>query len=117
MKRPNPYIWLTIIWCLVALINAVSCVVSFVDGNLAIGAIALCVSVGFAFTAGRLFEKAKTIAEFNRTQKWLHDFAKDLAEMGKELEKAMQKEVDGDPFTEFINEKNVPFAEVERKEK
>lgn len=117
MKRPNPYIWLTIIWCLIAGVNAVSCVVNFVDGNLAIGAIVLCVSVGFAFTAGRLFEKAKTIAEFNRTQKWLHDFAKELQEFGKAVENAKQKEVDGDPFAEFINEEKVPFAEVERKEK
>ena len=117
MKRPNPYIWLTIIWCLIAGVNAVSCVVNFVDGNLAIGAIVLCVSVGFAFTAGRLFEKAKTIAEFNRTQKWLHDFAKELQEFAKEAEKAKQKEVDGDPFAEFIDERNVPFAEVEKKEK
>lgn len=117
MKRPNPYIWLTIIWCLIAGVNAVSCVVNFVDGNLAIGAIGLCVSVGFAFTAGRLFEKAKTIAEFNRQQKWLHDFAKELQDFGKEVEKARQAEIDGDPFAEFINEKNIPFPEVERKEK
>ena len=117
MKRPNPYIWLTIIWAVLTVAFAVASVVLFVDGQLAIGAFLVCVCGGFAFTAGRLFEKAVQIAEFNRQQKWLHDFAKELQEFGKEVEKARQSEIDGDPFTEFINEKNVPFAEVERKEK
>lgn len=117
MKRPNPYIWLTIIWCFTTVIDTVACVVNFVGGNLAIGAIFACVAVGFAFTAGRLFEKAVQIAELNRQQKWLHDFAKELQEFGKEVERARQAEIYGDPFAEFINEKNVPFAEVERKEK
>lgn len=117
MKRPNPYIWLTIIWAVLTVAFAVASVVLFVDGQLAIGAFLVCVCGGFAFTTGRLFEKAVEIVEMNRHEKWLHDFAKDLAEMGKAFEKANQKEVDGDPFAEFINERNVPFAEVERKEK
>ena len=117
MKRPNPYIWLTIIWCFTAVIDTAACIVNFVDGDLAIGAMFAFIAVGFAFVAGRLFEKAVQIAEMNRQAKWLHDFAKDLAKMGQELEKARQAEIDGDPFSEFINEKNVPFAEVERKDK
>jgi hypothetical protein len=117
MKRPNPYIWLTIIWSVLTVAFAVASVVLFVDGQLAIGAFLVCVCGGFAFTAGRLFEKAVQIAEMNRQAKWLHDFAKELQEFGKAVENANKKEVDGDPFAEFINERNVPFAEVERKEK
>jgi hypothetical protein len=96
---------------------AVASVVLFVDGQLAVGAFLVCVCGGFAFTSGRMFEKAVQVAEFNRQQKWIHDFAKELQEFGKEVEKARQKEVDGDPFAEFINEKNIPFPEVGRKEK
>lgn len=117
MKRPNPYIWLTIIWAVLTVAFAVASVVLFVDGQLAVGALLVCVCGGFAFTAGRLFEKAVQIAEFNRQQKWLHDFAKELQEFGKEVEKARKAEIDGDPFAEFINEKNIPFPEVGRKEK
>lgn len=117
MKRPNPYIWLTIIWSVLTVAFAVASVVLFVDGQIAIGALLVCVCGGFAFTAGRMFEKAVQIAEFNRQQKWLHDFAKELQEFGKEVEMARQKEVDGDPFVEFCNERNLPFPEVERKEK
>ncbi len=117
MKRPNPYIWLTIIWAVLTVAFAVASVVLFVDGQLAVGAFLVCVCGGFAFTAGRLFEKACAIAEMNRQQKWLHDFAKSLRELGEETEKAKQKEVDGDPFAEFGNERNLPFPEVERKEK
>lgn len=117
MKRPNHYIWLTIIWFFTAVIDTAVCIVNFVDGDLAIGTMLAFIAVGFAFVAGLLFEKAAQIAEMNRQAKWLHDFAKDLAEMGKELEKARQAEIDGDPFAEFINEKNVPFPEAERKEK
>jgi hypothetical protein len=117
MKRPNPYILLTIIWSVLTVAFAVASVVLFVDGQLAVGVLLIACCGGFAFTAGRLFEKACAIAEFNRQQEWLHNFAKELAEMGKEVEKARQYEIDGDPFAEFINERNVPFAEVERKEK
>lgn len=117
MKRPNHYIWLTIIWGVLTVAFAIASVVLFVDGQLAIGAFLVCVCGGFAFTAGRLFEKACSIAEMNRQQKWLQDFAKELQEFGKAVEKAKQTEIDGDPFAEFINERNVPFAEVERKEK
>lgn len=117
MKRHNPYIWLTIIWAVLTVAFAVASVVLFVDGQLAVGAFLVCVCGGFAFTAGRLFEKAVQIAELNRRQKWLHDFTKELQEFGKEVEKARQAEIDGDPFAEFINEKNIPFPEVERKEK
>ena len=116
MKRHNPYIWLTIIWAVLTVAFAVASVVLFVDGQLAIGAILVCVCGGFAFTAGRFFEKAAEVAEMNRHQEWLHDFAKELAEFGKAVENANKKEVNGDPFTEFINERNIPFPEVEIKE-
>ena len=116
MKRKNPYIWLTIIWAVLTMAFAVASVVLFVGGQLFVGSFLVCVCGGFAFTAGRLFEKALQIAEHNRQQKWLHDFAQSLKELAKEAEKARQKELDGDPFAEFINERNVPFPEVGRKE-
>ncbi len=117
MKNRNPYIWLTIIWAVLTVAFAVASVVLFVDGQLAVGVLLIACCGGFAFTAGRLFEKALQIAELNRRQKWLHDFAKDLAEMGRQAEKERQAKIDGDPFAEFGNERNVPFPEVERKEK
>lgn len=117
MKHRNHYIWLTIIWAVLTVAFAVASVVLFVSGQIFVGAFLVCVCGGFAFTAGRLFEKALQIAELNRRQKWLHDFAKDLAEMGRQAEKERQAKIDGDPFAEFCNERNLPFPEVGKKEK
>lgn len=115
MKRPNHYIWLTIIWALFTVAFAVATTVEFVGGHLHNGVILICVCGGFGFTTGRLFEKAVQIAGMNRQEKWLHDFAKELQEFGKAVEKAKQTEIDDDPFAEFIEEKNIPFPETKRK--
>lgn len=113
MKQPNPYIWLMIIWSVLTVAFQVASVVCYVEVNSGVGAILGGCSVGFAFTVGWLFAKAVQIAELNRQQKWLTDFAKDLREWAQEV----AREQEGKPFAEFDNPSEAPFPEVERKEK
>lgn len=112
MKRKNPYILVAIIWAVLTVAFAVSSVVLFVDGELAIGALLVCVACGFAFVAGRIVEKALQIAELNRQQKWLHDFAKSLHDLAQEEAKRRENE----PFAEFDKPSEMPFEEVRNKE-
>ena len=112
MKHKNPYILIAIIWAVLTVAFAVSSVVLFVDGRLAIGAFMVCVSCGFAFATGGLCEKARAIAEFNAQCKWLHNIAKEIEDMAKNYEQVKANE----PFAEFDKPSEVPFEEVRNKE-
>lgn len=112
MKRKNPYILVAIIWAVLTVAFAVSSVVRFVDGEIVIGALLVCVACGFAFTLGRLVEKAMAIAEWNRQVRFLEQAHEALNDFVAELEKAEENR----PFKEFDKPSEVPFEEVRNKE-
>jgi hypothetical protein len=91
MKLKNYYAWLLPFWIISTLLDSISCVVNFVEGNLAVGFIFIVLAVSFAFVSGILFEKALAIHKHNKTCDWLHEIAKELME--EELV----------PFKEFEN--------------
>ncbi len=113
MKRKNPYILVAIIWTLLTVIFAVASVVQFVDGDIGIGALLVCVACGFAFATGGLCEKARAIAEFNSQVRFLEQAHEALTDFVSELEKAK----DNEPFPEFDTPSELPFEEVRNKEK
>lgn len=95
MKIKNHYILLCVIWVIASISNAVSCVVNFVDGKLAVGFIFLILSVAFAFVSGILLEKALEIHNHNKEVDWLHEIAQELQE--EQISKIK-------PFEEFEND-------------
>lgn len=122
MKRKNPYILVAIIWAVLTVALQVASVVLFVDGRLAVGALLVCVACGFAFATGVLFQQAKEIAEWNKQCDWLHSIAVSLQEMtDEEINETAklwwQYQKEKEPFAEFDKPSEVPFPEVERKEK
>lgn len=80
MKIKNNYAWLCVIWTLATLLNTVSCVIEFVDGNLVWGTLLLIIAVAFSFVSGSLLQKSLEIRKHNQTCDWLHDIAEDLRE-------------------------------------
>ena len=112
MKRKNPYILVAIIWSVLTVVFAVSSVVLFVDGELAIGALLVCVACGFAFSTGWLYEKARASAEWNSQVRFLEQAHEALNDFVAELEKAEENR----PFKEFDKPSEVPFEEVKNKE-
>ena len=112
MRRKNPYILVAIIWSVLTVAFAVSSVVLFVDGELAIGALLVCVACGFAFTTGWLYEKARAIAEWDSQVRFLEQAHEALNDFVAELEKAEENR----PFKEFDKPSEVPFEEVRNKE-
>ena len=80
MKIKNNYAKISVIWVLSTLLNSVSCLVQFVDGDLAWGFILLLVAVSFSFVSGILVQKALEIRKHNQMCDWLHDIAEDLRE-------------------------------------
>lgn len=80
MKIKNHYAWICVIWTLATLLNTVSCVIEFVDGNLAWGTFLLIIAVSFAYVSGILFNKALEILKHNQMCDWLHDITEDLRE-------------------------------------
>jgi hypothetical protein len=95
MKIKNHYILLCVIWVIASISNAVSCVVNFVDGKLAVGFIFLILSVSFSFVSGILLNKAVVVYWHNKEVKWLHEIAEELKEEAIQQIK---------PFEEFEND-------------
>ena len=112
MKRPNPYILVAIIWAVLTVAFAVLSVVLFVDGELASGALLVCVACGFAFATGWLYEKARAIAEWNSQVRFLEQAHEAFTDFVAELEKAEENR----PFKEFDKPSDLPFPEVKNKE-
>lgn len=113
MKRKNPYILVAIIFAVLTVALQVASVVCYVEVNSGVGAILGCCSVGFAFTFGCLFEKAKAIVEWNGNVRFLEECHEALSDFVADLEKAEENR----PFKEFDKPSEVPFEEVRNKEK
>jgi hypothetical protein len=71
-------------------------VLNFTNGNLFMGLLTLCISVGFGFGTGTLFQKALEISRHNKQVEWLQEIA-------KELQNDIMEKVN--PFEEFDNYK------------
>lgn len=95
MKIKNHYILLCVIWVITSILNAISCVVNFVDGKLAVGFIFLILSVSFSFVSGSLLNKAVVVYWHNKEVEWLHEIAEELKEEAIQQIK---------PFEEFEND-------------
>lgn len=80
MKLKNHYAWVCLIWIIATIFDSVSCVVNFVEGNLAVGLIFLVLSVAFAFVSGILLNKAIVVYWHNKEVDWLHEIAQELKE-------------------------------------
>ena len=96
MKKKNHSAWLCVVWAITTLLNALSCVNNFVDGNLWLGVLFLCVAVGFGFGTGTLFQKALEISRHNKQVEWLQEIA-------QELQQELVNRIN--PFEELDNDK------------
>lgn len=67
MKIKNHYIWMSILWAVIAMVNSTLCIVNFVSDNLWQGAVNLLLAVPFAFVCGILCEKANATHKHNQT--------------------------------------------------
>lgn len=98
MKIKNYYLCAFIVWVILTLINCILCVVNIIDGKTWQPILNLCVTVGFAFVSGILFERAMVIKKHNEACDWLHEVYEELKE------KKQQELEDEKPFEEFIND-------------
>ena len=78
MKKKNYSAYLCVVWAFATILNCVSCVNQFVSDNSLLAIIFLCVSVGFGFGTGILFNKAVEIQKHNQQVDWLKGIAREI---------------------------------------
>jgi hypothetical protein len=94
MKLKNYYAWLLPFWIITTLLDSISCVVNFVEGEIGIAFIFLILSVAFSFVSGILLQKAIFIHQHNKEVDWLKGIIEELKENAvSQIE----------PFEEFNN--------------
>lgn len=110
MKRKNHYILVAIIWAVLTVALQVASVVCYVEVNSGVGALLGGLSVGFAFTLGRLVEKAKAIerlkTENEKRLNAIEDFTNKTCCLKCDIARILVKE-----FVEKLKDKLQNFIE------
>lgn len=78
MKKKNYSAYVCVLWSLLTIVNCLNSINNFANNNLLFGIICLCVSVGFGFVTGILFNKAIETHRHNQQVEWLEGIAREL---------------------------------------
>lgn len=80
MKRENPYITLTIVWAVFAIIGIIVTTIFFLNGSPIVGVFFLIVTSSIAFSSGVLLGEAVKVYNHNKACEFLEDISQFLHE-------------------------------------